>query len=129
VTNSGNSGSAIFNFTIPRGDKGDAATISVGTTTTLQSGSSATVNNSGTSGSAIFNFGIPKGDKGDKGDTFERRHDFNPPYSYCGQAVDNTSESSAAWQIIRITIMDDGSVTTASAVNVTWTGRYSHIYT
>lgn len=44
-------------------------TITIGTTTTLPAGSSATVTNSGTSTDAIFNFGIPKGDKGDKGDT------------------------------------------------------------
>lgn len=80
VTNSGTSSAAVFNFTIPRGDKGDkgdtgstgatgaAATIAVGSTTTLPAGSSATVTNSGTSSAAVFNFGIPKGDKGDKGD-------------------------------------------------------------
>ena len=45
--------------------KGDAATISVGTVTTLEPGSDATVTNSGTSYSAVFDFGIPKGAKGD----------------------------------------------------------------
>jgi hypothetical protein len=44
-------------------------TITIGTTTTLPAGSSATVTNSGTATDPIFNFGIPKGDKGDKGDT------------------------------------------------------------
>ena len=43
-------------------------TISIGTTTTLPAGSSATVTNSGTAPDPIFNFGIPKGDKGDTGD-------------------------------------------------------------
>lgn len=43
-------------------------TVSVGTTTTLPSGSSATVTNSGTNTDPILNFGIPKGDKGEKGD-------------------------------------------------------------
>lgn len=43
-------------------------TVSVGTTTTLPAGSSATVTNSGTGTDPIFNFGIPKGDKGDTGD-------------------------------------------------------------
>ena len=63
------------------GPPGAAATIEVGTTTTLSAGSSATVTNVGTSSAAKFNFGIPKGadgtngtdgakgDKGDKGDT------------------------------------------------------------
>lgn len=47
---------------------GAAATISVGTTTTLPAGSTATVENIGTSSEAVFNFGIPKGGKGDTGD-------------------------------------------------------------
>lgn len=77
VTNTGTAKDAIFNFGIPQGtkgetgDKGDtgaAATISVGNTTTLPAGSSATVTNAGTSSAAVFNFGIPKGDKGEKGD-------------------------------------------------------------
>ena len=50
------------------GETGAAATIAVGTTTTLNPGSSATVENVGTTGAAVFNFGIPKGEKGDKGD-------------------------------------------------------------
>ena len=57
------------------GEKGAAATIAVGTTTTLDAGNDATVSNSGTSSAAVFNFGIPKGadgdpgSKGDPGDT------------------------------------------------------------
>ncbi len=43
------------------GAQGDAATIAVGTTTTLAPGSSATVTNVGTSSAAVFNFGIPSG--------------------------------------------------------------------
>jgi hypothetical protein len=46
------------------GDKGDAATISVGTVTTLTPGDSVTVTNSGTTSAAIFNFGIPQGTAG-----------------------------------------------------------------
>ncbi len=42
--------------------------VSIGTTTTLPAGSSASVTNSGTGTDPIFNFGIPKGDKGDTGD-------------------------------------------------------------
>lgn len=40
-------------------------TITVGTTTTLSPGSSATVTNVGTATDPIFNFGIPKGDPGE----------------------------------------------------------------
>ena len=50
-----------------KGAKGDAATIAVGTTTTLSAGSDATVTNSGTSSAAVFNFGIPKGADGADG--------------------------------------------------------------
>lgn len=47
-----------------RGEQGEAATVQVGTTTTLPAGSQATVNNSGTSEAAVLNFGIPKGQDG-----------------------------------------------------------------
>ena len=47
-----------------KGDPGQAATITVGTTTTLAPGSDATVSNSGTTSAAVFNFGIPKGADG-----------------------------------------------------------------
>lgn len=57
----------------PQGEKGDtgpqgpAATIQVGTVTTLEPGQNATVTNVGTSGAAVFDFGIPKGDTGELG--------------------------------------------------------------
>lgn len=49
------------------GLQGDAATVAVGSTTTLAPGSSATVTNSGDSAAAVFNFGIPEGDAGQQG--------------------------------------------------------------
>jgi hypothetical protein len=49
------------------GSAGAAATITVGTTTTISAGSPATVNNSGTSSAAVFNFGIPQGTAGTNG--------------------------------------------------------------
>ena len=85
VTNAGNEHFAVFNFTIPRGDKGEtgstgaqgpkgdkgdkgdagtAATITVGSTTTTNPGTNATVTNSGTTSSAVLNFGIPRGATG-----------------------------------------------------------------
>ena len=60
--------------------RGSAATIAVGSTSTLDPDQQATVINTGTEGAAIFNFGIPrgskgedgqKGDKGDKGDDLD----------------------------------------------------------
>lgn len=59
----------------PQGPKGDAATVAVGSTTTLAVGQDATVENVGSIYNAVLNFGIPQGPqgpqgaKGDKGDT------------------------------------------------------------
>lgn len=76
VTNTGTAGAAVLDITIPRGDKGDkgdtgstgntgaAASIAVGTVTTLPPGSSASVTNVGTSSAAVFDIAIPKGDTG-----------------------------------------------------------------
>ena len=50
-------------------DPGQAATISVGTVTTGNAGTQASVVNVGTTTAARFNFTIPKGDKGDTGNT------------------------------------------------------------
>ena len=50
------------------GPPGQAATVDVGSTTTLDAGQDATVTNSGTNQAAVLDFGIPKGPKGDKGD-------------------------------------------------------------
>ena len=62
-----------YDIHIPKGDKGDkgdpgqAATIRVGTTTTLAPNSPATVTNTGTPLDAVFNFGIPQGIQGEQG--------------------------------------------------------------
>lgn len=50
-----------------QGPAGAAGTVAVGTTTTLSSGSKATVSNSGTSNAAVLNFGIPQGAAGAQG--------------------------------------------------------------
>lgn len=49
------------------GQDGQAATIAVGTVTTLQPNQSAYVTNVGTSSAAIFDIGIPQGQKGEAG--------------------------------------------------------------
>jgi hypothetical protein len=56
------------------------------------------------------------------------RHDFNV-YDYLGKAASGSSESASVWTITRLTIASDGTATIGTATNVTWTGRYSHIYT
>lgn len=52
---------------VPAGPRGPAATINIGTVTTLAPGEDATVTNIGTETDAVFNFGIPQGDQGDIG--------------------------------------------------------------
>lgn len=51
----------------PQGIQGEAATIEVGTTTTVEPDVPAEVRNRGTSQAAILDFDIPKGQKGDTG--------------------------------------------------------------
>lgn len=51
----------------PQGEPGAAATIQVGTVTTGDPGTEATVTNSGTANAAIFDFVIPQGPQGEQG--------------------------------------------------------------
>lgn len=82
VTNSGTANAAIFNFTIPQGlqgqqgiqgpqgaqgEAGEAATIQVGTVSTGEPGTEASVTNGGTANAAVFNFVIPRGEQGIQG--------------------------------------------------------------
>lgn len=67
IDNIGTNQNAKLRFSIPKGDKGDAATIAVGEVRTGAAGSVPSVTNVGTTHDAIFNFVIPKGDKGDFG--------------------------------------------------------------
>lgn len=70
VTNTGTSSAAVFDFVLPKGDKGNtgeagtAATVAVGN---VSSGASASVVNSGTSTAAVLDFVLPKGDAGETG--------------------------------------------------------------
>jgi hypothetical protein len=77
--------------------KGDAATVDVGTTTTLAAGESATVTNVGTPSAAIFNFAIPQGIKGDKGETgdtgIDWQGDWSPGTYTATQAVAHNGSS------------------------------------
>lgn len=51
----------------PQGEDGKAATITVGSVTTAQPGTSASVSNSGTPNDAVLDFVIPQGEKGEAG--------------------------------------------------------------
>lgn len=50
----------------PKGDTGNAATIAVGSTTTVPYGQAARVTNTGTPGAAVLNFVIPQGKPGEQ---------------------------------------------------------------
>lgn len=79
VSNSGTVENAVLNFGIPKGhdgtngkdglngidgNDGTAATITIGTVTTGEPGSNASVINVGTDTAAVFDIAIPRGDKG-----------------------------------------------------------------
>ena len=67
VTNSGTNTAPVLNFTIPEGEKGDAATIEVGEVTASDPGSEPQVTNSGTENAAVFDFVLPRGQTGPTG--------------------------------------------------------------
>lgn len=77
----------------PKGETGDTGqdgitpNIQIGTVTTLEAGSEATVTQSGTAENPIFNFGIPKGDK--------TTNEINV-YRYV--LTSKTSASAGSWQ-------------------------------
>ena len=67
VTNSGTNTAPVLNFTIPEGEKGNAATIQVGTVAASDPGSEPQVKNSGTENAAVFDFVLPRGQTGPTG--------------------------------------------------------------
>lgn len=72
-------------------------------------------------GSALTNLPIPP--------PSIRRHDFTGSYSYCGTANSGSAESDPAWDITRIEFQPSGTGSISLyAYDVTWTGRYTHIY-
>jgi hypothetical protein len=96
VVNSGTTTNAIFDFTIPRGDMGpigprgltgntgSAGTVTVGTTTTGNPGTNASVTNSGTASAAILAFTIPRGATVEVGTTTVSNPDVSPSVSDSG---------------------------------------------
>ena len=67
VTNSGTDTAPVLDFTIPEGEKGDAATIQVGKVTASDPGGEPKVTNSGTENAAVFDFVLPRGQTGPTG--------------------------------------------------------------
>ena len=64
---------------------------------------------------------------GGGGETYERRHDFQSPYDYCGIAPAGTLESTPNWTITRLTVALNGTTTTGQAIGA-WTNRTELIY-
>ena len=64
----------------PAGNDGEAATITVGSVTTAQPGTSAAVSNSGTPNAAVLDFVIPQGEKGDSAFTSIKPGTEKEPY-------------------------------------------------
>lgn len=158
VANSGTTSAAVFDFGIPegvqgiqgiQGIQGDAATIAVGTTTTVAPGNPAAVTNSGTSSAAIFDFDIPQGETGfiaqdnppantgllwlDTDDpaiaslAVNVLSDFVAPYSYIGVAVAGSSTSSPVWRVTRIDVGPP--VISEIADPIEWDDRLTAVYT
>ncbi len=94
------------------GATGPSGTITVGTTTTLAAGASATVTNSGTSTAAIFNFGVPRGATGAAG-----------PNSVTSAT---TSDGTADLEVATITVVGSGDITaTNGGIYTTGSGDIS----
>ena len=86
------------------GEDGEAATVTVGSTTTGEAGTEASVVNSGTTSAAVLDFTIPKGDKGDTGSAGAPGSDGYSPIATVSKSGDTAT----------ITITDKNGTTTAT---------------
>lgn len=112
ATITGDSPNQVLNLVLPKGDTGAAGqagadgttpTVTVGTTTTLPSGSPATVTQSGTATNVILNFGIPRGSNANAlsvptivdelPDTGDPNTFYFVPLSYTSTEITNSSIS------------------------------------
>jgi hypothetical protein len=94
------------------GTPGNNAYVTVGTTTTLNPGSSATVTNSGTPSNAIFNFGIPAGVQGIIGATGATG--ATGPQGNSGQKGDQGDQASSTLASIAAAAASAASATSAA---------------
>ena len=103
-----------------KGPKGDAATVSVGTTTTGAAGSSASVTNSGTSSAAVLNFTIPKGDKGDAGTPGVTDYATSSAAGLVRVGSDfNINSSNGTLSIDKTALLEDGLTSTSTSKALT----------
>ena len=150
VLNTGTSTAAVLNFTIPKGvagnsgatgaigntgpigSAGDNATITIGTITTGQPGSSATVANAGTDTAAQLNFTIPRGVQGAQG-TFRWMGAYNASTVYAtndvvyfngssyvaiANAVGNTPTDTSKWEKMASAGAEGGAIGSMEDTNV-----------
>jgi len=126
VTNSGTTSAALLDFVLcpgpdgAPGANGAAATVAVGTTSTLAPGAPASVVNSGTSSAAVLDFGIPAGSTGPTGSaaTLTIGSTTTLPAGSSATAS-NSGTSSAAILNLGIPIGDPGSAATIAVGSVT----------
>lgn len=60
------------------------------------------------------------GQPGQDAITYEKRHAWHAPYSYCGKAPLGSDEDDEVWTVTRITVAADGSTTKSTRTNVKW---------
>jgi hypothetical protein len=58
----------------------------------------------------------------------ERRHAWQPPYSYTGRADADTLESEALWAVSRIELFEDGQALRRYAQDIRWEDRSTATY-
>lgn len=108
-----------------QGTSGTAATITVGTTTTLPAGSQATVTNTGTPSNATFTFGIPQGVPGTSGANLVHASLYGVQLNDADQPATIPSGAKIPWKTLNNN--DTGLLTTPPATpyfQFTKTGRY-----
>ena len=122
VTNSGTNTAPVLNFTIPEGEKGDAATIQVGTVTASEPGSKPKVTNSGTENAAVFDFVLPRGQTGPTGQAatieVESTATGEPGTQASVENVGTTGAAKLRFTIPRGNTGENGVTPTLSAGNV-----------
>jgi len=126
VTNSGTTSAALLDFVLcpgpdgAPGTNGSAASVAVGTTSTLGPGAPATVVNSGTSSAAVLDFGVPAGASGPAGSaaTLTIGSTTTLPAGSSATAS-NSGTSSAAILNLGIPIGDPGSAASIAVGSVT----------
>jgi hypothetical protein len=100
-----------------QGVQGDAATISVGTVTTSDPGSSAEVTNSGTTGAAILDFVLPRGEQGPQGIPGEVQF-VDLSYVHTQSIASDTWTITHGLQFIpNITVVDSGGTVVEGSYN------------